>query len=113
MPILTDTIVIAGRDEKTRTHLRLVAMGIPDAFIIGEAADLDGLSALARGLEPDLIVLTADFGDPAGLDTALELKAANIDVKILVVSAFGQPEFVLVVDSDGIETLVFDDDEDE
>jgi DNA-binding NarL/FixJ family response regulator len=109
MPIETDSIVIAGHDEKALMHLRLVAMGVSGAEIVGVATSPDALSALALGLEPDLIVLTSDFGDPNGLDTAMELKQASISATILVVNAVGQPEFVIVVDRNGIEKMVLGD----
>jgi two-component system, chemotaxis family, chemotaxis protein CheY len=60
--------------------------------VVGEASDSVSALRLAKDVAPDLVTLDLVLLDNSGLDTLKYIKKAHPEMKVIVVSATGQPE---------------------
>jgi DNA-binding NarL/FixJ family response regulator len=75
--------------------LSLALDGEDDFECLGTAGDLSHAVALARRLQPDLVVMDIQLGRDSGLDAARRIRAVLPDVVTVVVSAHRDPNWVL------------------
>ena len=92
MSIRTDTVrilVIVEDEPDMRMMIRAILTSDPRIEIVGEAANADDAIAVAKSLNPGLIILDHQIeGDVMGLEAAPLLKRAAPLAKILLFSAF-------------------------
>jgi len=91
-------VAMADDDYMVRQAMRLYLDNFPDVMWAGEADDADGAVRLVRETPVDVLLLDLTMPGANGLDVVRSVKAADPDVRVLVIS--GHPaaqveEFVL------------------
>jgi DNA-binding NarL/FixJ family response regulator len=86
-------IVIADDDVAFRELLATLVRLEPDLELVGEAKEGFEAVELVRTELPDLLVLDLAMPGLGGLDVMERLAATGIDVKVVIVSGYGDPLF--------------------
>ena len=93
---MSDIIHIFQADDHSivREGMRALIMGEPDIAYVGEAGD--GVTAVERILElqPDVILLDLQMPIKSGLEIIPEIKQHIPNARILVITSFGDDEYV-------------------
>jgi DNA-binding NarL/FixJ family response regulator len=87
-------IVIVDDHPIMRAGLRLTIAGLPDCSVVGEAGTGEEAIQVVRDVVPDLVVLDVSLPDQEGSDTARQILAERPQTKVLMLSAFTDPDFV-------------------
>ena len=66
-----------------------------DIVVIGEAGNGKDALALARQLDPNVLVLDMEMPDMTGLEVATKLNEEHAPIRILVLSAHEDPEYII------------------
>lgn len=80
-------ILIADDHPLFRDGLRRLLQSEPGFEVVGEAADGDGLVALARKTRPDILLLDLAMPRQDGMQVLRELSAAKLPVRTLLLTA--------------------------
>jgi NarL family two-component system response regulator LiaR len=88
------TVLIADDHGIVREGLRAVISAEPDLKLVGEAVDGEDARQKALALKPDVIVMDLMMPRKNGLDATREIKRANPNARILVLTSFGDDEMV-------------------
>ncbi|WP_018353136.1 response regulator transcription factor [Longispora albida] len=88
----TTTVVLADDEELTRAGLRYLLSAEPDLDVVGEAADGAEAVALARRLEPDVVVMDVRMPVLDGLAATERLRGGPS--KVLVLTTFENDDYV-------------------
>jgi len=92
---MTLKIMLAEDHAILREGLRSLIERQPDMEIIGEAKDGQAAVQMAETLKPDIIIMDVTMPDVSGIEATRQIKANNPGVKIIALSAFDKPDFVL------------------
>jgi len=92
---MTLKIMLAEDHAILREGLRCLIGSQPDMEIIGEAKDGQAAVQMAETLKPDIIIMDITMPEVNGIEATRQIKANNPDVKIIALSAFDKPDFVL------------------
>ena len=79
-------VVVADDHQLFRDGLRSLVMAIPEAELVGEAADGLEAVALADSSRPDVVVMDLRMPRLDGIEATRRILASHADVRILVVS---------------------------
>lgn len=90
----TTHVVLADDHAVVRQGLKRLLNRAPEIEVIGEASD--GLEALKSVLElhPDVLLLDIEMPVMDGIEVARRLQEANVKVRILVLSAYDDREYI-------------------
>jgi len=92
---MTLKIMLAEDHAILREGLRCLIGSQPDMAIIGEAKDGRAAIELAQTLKPDIIIMDVTMPDVSGIEATRQIKAQNPNIKIVALSAYDKPDFVL------------------
>jgi DNA-binding NarL/FixJ family response regulator len=103
------TIVIAEDHTILREGLKSLLSSQPDLKIVGEAGD--GLEAIrcVQNHSPDMILLDLSMPRMTGLDAIKEIKRANEDTRIIVLTVHSTEEYILATLQAGADGYVLKD----
>lgn len=87
-------ILIADDHAILREGVRALLATADDLEVVGEAADGREAIDLAQRLEPDVILMDVAMPGLGGLEATLEIRRRVPRAKILVLSQYGEPEYV-------------------
>ena len=87
-------ILIADDHAILREGVRALLATAEDLEVVGEAADGRAAIDLAQELEPDVILMDVAMPGLGGLEATLEIRRRVPRTKILVLSQYGEPEYV-------------------
>lgn len=87
-------IVLADDHAMFRQSIRKWIEGEPDFEVVGEAANGREALALVRDLGPDLLVMDVSMPETSGLEVMDVLKRDGVDVRVLVLTAFGDSAYM-------------------
>lgn len=92
--VTTTRVVLADDHDVVRQGLRRLLDRAPEIEVIGEASD--GLQALnsVKQLQPDVLLLDIEMPGMDGVEVARRLREAGIDVRILILSAYDDHEYI-------------------
>ncbi len=89
---MSTRILIADDQEGIRSAFRLILDAQPDMTVVAEAADGRTAIELARTVRPDVVLADIRMPRADGIEVAEAL--AGTDVRVVVVTTFGQEEYV-------------------
>lgn len=90
----TTRVVLADDHDVVRQGLKRLLNRAPEIEVVGEASD--GLQALisVKELQPDVLLLDIEMPVMDGIEVARRLQEANIEVRILILSAYDDREYI-------------------
>ncbi|HKT61571.1 MAG TPA: response regulator transcription factor [Gemmatimonadales bacterium] len=91
----TIRVILADDHAMVREGLRLLLRTAPDIAVVGEAGDGRGALALARQVEPDIVVLDLDMPGGDGAAALPELVQELPEVRVLILTVHGEHERLL------------------
>ncbi|HSV86922.1 MAG TPA: response regulator transcription factor [Levilinea sp.] len=98
----TTSVVLADDHESVRQGIRSLLEKAPDIVIVGEAIDGTGALRSVIELDPDVLLLDIEMPGINGIEVARKLATTrNSDVKILVISAYDDHEYIREVLANG------------
>jgi DNA-binding NarL/FixJ family response regulator len=87
-------ILIVDDHAIVRDGIRALLAHAEDMTVVGEAATGRAAIALAQSLSPDVILMDIAMPDLGGLEATLEIRKVRPDARIIVLSQYGDPEYV-------------------
>jgi DNA-binding NarL/FixJ family response regulator len=90
----TTRVVLADDHDVVRQGLKRLLDRVPEIEVVAEASD--GLQALksVKELQPDVLLLDIEMPVMDGIEVARRLQALNVKVRILVLSAYDDREYI-------------------
>ncbi|ALA60286.1 response regulator transcription factor [Nitrospira moscoviensis] len=79
-------VLLADDHAVLRTGLAMLLNAQPDLEVVGEAGDGDEAAALAREIEPDVVIMDLTMGRHSGLEAIAAIRQAQPAVHVLVLS---------------------------
>lgn len=87
-------VLVADDQELLRAGLRMVLKPQPDIELIAEAPDGEQAVALARRTKPDVVVMDIRMPRLDGIEATRRLLAEPAPPRVLVLTTFGEDEYV-------------------
>jgi len=82
-------VLIVDDHAVVRRGIQMFLATDPDIQLVGEAADCQGAVQKAKHLQPDVILMDLVMPRGDGIEAIGEIKRTNPDVKIIVLTTFG------------------------
>jgi DNA-binding NarL/FixJ family response regulator len=94
---MTDTLRVLVADDHLifRDGLRALLTSVPDAELVGEAATGEEAVALARSLQPDVVLMDLQMPDLNGIEATRRIVLDSPHIRVLVVTMFEDDGSVL------------------
>ncbi|MGH7592752.1 MAG: response regulator [Gemmatimonadales bacterium] len=94
---MSDSIRVAVVDDHAvvREGIRRVLEGEPGVVVVGEGQNGDEALALVQRERPDVLVIDIAMPGQTGIQVAAEVRRLNVATRVLVLSMYNQPEYVL------------------
>jgi two-component system, NarL family, response regulator NreC len=104
------TIMLAEDHTIMRAGLRHLIEDETDMDIVGEAESGIRAVEIAGQLKPDVIIMDVTMPDINGIEATRQIKAENPDIRIVALSAFNNPDFVLGMLKAGAQAYLLKED---
>lgn len=88
-------VVLVDDHDIVRKGIRNLLRKASDIVVIGEASNGSEAIKLVNQLHPDVLLLDIEMPGMNGVDVVRRIEAAGIPVKILVLSAYDDQEYIL------------------
>ena len=90
-------LVLADDHAVVRSGTRELLEQEPDLKIVGEASNGEEAVRLARELQPDVLVIDVRMPKMSGVEATRRIKAESPDMKVLVLTAHDDDEYVFAL----------------
>jgi DNA-binding NarL/FixJ family response regulator len=87
-------VLVADDQPLVRSGFRMVLEERPDLELVGEATDGEQAIALARELDPDVILMDVRMPNLDGVEATRRLAEAGMRARVLVLTTFDLDEYV-------------------
>ena len=87
-------VLIVDDHEVLRTGTRQVLESSDDIVVVGEADDGKAALAMIDELAPNVVLIDIRLPDRSGIDVARQLTVSHPDVRVVILSAYDDDEFV-------------------
>lgn len=87
-------VVLADDHPVVRTGIRALLERAPDIVIVAEAENGLEVLKLVEKFSPDVLVLDIEMPQLSGVEVAQQIKARNLPVRILALSAYAEDHYV-------------------
>jgi two-component system, NarL family, response regulator DevR len=88
-------ILIVDDHEMVRVGLRTILTGAGGMAIVGEAGSVAEAISAARSVHPDVVLMDVRLPDGSGTEVCREIRSADPDVKVLMLTSFADQDAVL------------------
>jgi two-component system NarL family response regulator len=92
--MMVTRVLLVDDHELMREGLRSILEGEDDVEIVGEAASGREAVALARELEPDVVVMDVGMKDLNGIDATRQIRSELRDVRVIALSSHSDSRYV-------------------
>ena len=103
-------IVLAEDHHVVRTAVAALLSKEPDLEVVGEVADGNTLVQTVARIQPDILVMDAQMPNHKPVEATRALHATCPDLRIVVLSAYDLPEYVVGLLKAGADGYVLKDD---
>jgi DNA-binding NarL/FixJ family response regulator len=95
--VVPDSIRVAVVDDHAvvREGIRRVLEGEPGVVVVGEGSNGEEALSLVERERPDVLVIDVAMPGRTGIQVAAEVRRLNVATRVLVLSMYNQPEYVL------------------
>jgi DNA-binding NarL/FixJ family response regulator len=90
-------LLLADDHAVVRSGTRELLERQPDLHIVGEAVDGEEAVRLTEELQPDVVVMDVRMPKMSGVEATKRIKAENPDVRVLVLTAHDDDEYVFAL----------------
>jgi DNA-binding NarL/FixJ family response regulator len=87
-------VLVVDDHALVRDGIRALLARADDIAVVGEAGGGRDAIALARSLKPDVVLMDIAMPDLGGLEATIEIRKDRPDTKIIVLSQYGDREYV-------------------
>ncbi len=87
-------VLLADDQQLVRSGFRMILRADPGLEVVGEAADGVDAVALARELQPDVVLMDVRMPRVDGIEATRQIAAANQGPRVLVLTTFDLDEYV-------------------
>jgi DNA-binding NarL/FixJ family response regulator len=88
-------VLLADDHPVVRSGIRNLLEKAPGIQVIGEAGDGEEALLMAREMNPDVLLLDMEMPKVSGVEVAKELRAGGSPVRVLVLSAYDDKQYIL------------------
>ena len=86
-------LMLVDDHEMVRAGLRALLKGNAEMEVVGEAADGENAVALAKTVQPDVILMDIALPGMNGIEATRQIRAENPKIQVLAVTAQDSPEY--------------------
>lgn len=87
-------VLLVDDEAMVRVGLRMVLSAEPDIEVVGEVGDGEGAEAAVLELAPDVVLMDVRMPKVDGIEAARRVMAARPQTRIVVLTTFGEDEYV-------------------
>jgi DNA-binding NarL/FixJ family response regulator len=87
-------VLLADDQELVRSGFRLILELADGIEVVAEAADGREALELARGLQPDVVLMDVRMPELDGIEATRRIRQAGLDTRVLVLTTFDLDEYV-------------------
>jgi DNA-binding NarL/FixJ family response regulator len=87
-------VLLADDHPIIRSGIRMLLEQAPDIVVVGETDRGDDVVGLVGRLHPDVLLLDMEMPGKSGVDVARELQSSGAAVRILVLSAYDDDQYI-------------------
>ncbi|MGB1249097.1 MAG: response regulator [Candidatus Promineifilaceae bacterium] len=87
-------VILVDDHEMVRAGIRRFLEKANDIHVIAEAGDAAAARQLAQQLQPDVAIIDIKLPDQSGIELARQLRAADADIKMLMITAYDDEPYV-------------------
>lgn len=91
---MTLRVVIVDDQPVIRSGLGMIVSAHEDLELVGEASDGREAISLVESVAPDIVLMDIQMPELDGIETTRQLAARGTDVRVLILTTFGQEEYV-------------------
>jgi DNA-binding NarL/FixJ family response regulator len=95
-------VIIADDHASVRKGITRILERVPDIQVVGEAGDGAEALELVESLAPDVLILDVEMPKLNGRRVAQQIKAENLPVKVLALSAYDDNQYILGMLENGV-----------
>ena len=95
-------VILADDNQNIRTWIRKLLSRTTDIEVVGEASNGIEVISLIDQLAPDVLLLDVEMPLLNGLDVAQQLKNAEKEIPILVLSAYSDRQYIRAMLANGV-----------
>ena len=88
-------VAVVDDHAVVREGIRRVLEGEPGVIVVGEGKNGEEALALVERERPDVLVIDVAMPGRTGIQVAAEVRRLNISTRVLILSMYNQPEYVL------------------
>ncbi|MEP3049052.1 MAG: response regulator transcription factor [Roseibium sp.] len=102
-------ILLADDHELVRDGIRARLQKVPELEVVGEASNGREALELATTLQPDVLLMDVSMPVMNGLEAATEIRKAQPNIAVLILSIYDNPEYVRGVVQAGARGYILKD----